>query len=151
MTAPSRRKEYARLYMRKYRRRTKNAADKKRDKRRCRESRLAVLNLYGRVCVCCGETTEQFLALDHVNSDGQEERKLYGSGSRFYRWLLKQPYDPSRYQILCHNCNMAKSLYGLCPHQEAHESNYEKAEAASEEVFREACSSESISYDSSWN
>jgi hypothetical protein len=27
-------------------------------------------------------------------------------------------YPKDRYQLLCHNCNMAKGFYGLCPHQE---------------------------------
>ncbi len=37
-------------------------------------------------------------------------------GSVLYSWLKKQGYPPG-FQVLCHNCNLAKGYYGACPHQ----------------------------------
>lgn len=72
---------------------------------------------YGGKCVCCGETTYEFLAFDHKNNDGnkqREETKVLGSG--FVRWLIDNNF-PDDIQILCHNCNCARGWYGTCPHQ----------------------------------
>jgi hypothetical protein len=67
--------------------------------------RYEVINAYGSKCVCCGETTFQFLAIDHIN------------GTMTYLWLKNHGWPPG-FQVLCHNCNLAKSLYGICPHKE---------------------------------
>lgn len=32
-------------------------------------------------------------------------------------WLKTNGY-PDGFQTLCHNCNMAKGFYGICPHKE---------------------------------
>lgn len=67
-------------------------------------------------CSCCGEAHEEFLALDHVNNDGSKCRRLGpGAGTDTYLWLKKQGY-PEGFQVLCHNCNWAKHLYGNCPY-----------------------------------
>lgn len=82
--------------------------------------RLVVLQAYSALepfCACCNERTLAFLAIDHINNDGTEHRKLTkGSGSKTYIWIYRNKY-PKGFQVLCHNCNMAKSLYGICPHQ----------------------------------
>jgi transposase-like protein len=69
-------------------------------------------------CRCCGEDEEKFLVMDHVNNDGSAHRKTaeHGTGNGFYVWLKKNGWPPG-FQILCHNCNFAKSAHGLCPHQ----------------------------------
>ena len=72
-----------------------------------------VLNHYGHKCACCGETTFEFLTLDHIDGNGAKHRKRVGN---VYSWLRKNNY-PSGYQILCFNCNCAKGFYGKCPHQ----------------------------------
>ena len=77
--------------------------------------RKAVMDHYGRRCVCCGETQEEFLTIDHVDNDGKEHRKVV-DGARLYRWLMKNDY-PKNFQILCWNCNVAKGRYGVCPHE----------------------------------
>jgi hypothetical protein len=33
-----------------------------------------------------------------------------------YRWLAKKNF-PEGFQVLCANCNVAKSQNGVCPHQ----------------------------------
>lgn len=87
---------------------------------RHRERREQVLAAYGGACMCCGEREPAFLAVDHINGGGNAHRrslnrngKIVGS-SNFYRWLVNNGF-PSDFQLLCHNCNFAKS-HGGCPH-----------------------------------
>lgn len=80
-----------------------------------RENRKKVLEYYGNKCACCGESTFEFLAIDHIFGMGDEQRKKWRSGN-FYTWIMKNNY-PNDLQILCHNCNSAKGFYGKCPHQ----------------------------------
>jgi hypothetical protein len=76
--------------------------------------RRAALDAYGRVCVCCGEAEEVFLVIDHINGGG---RKHLSTLTRsFYEWLRVEGYPPG-FQTLCHNCNWAKHVRGVCPHQ----------------------------------
>lgn len=77
--------------------------------------RKTVIVAYGGKCVCCGESDWHFLTLDHINNDGAEHRKKIGQ-SRLYIWAEQNNY-PSTLQVLCFNCNMAKGLYGICPHK----------------------------------
>jgi len=77
--------------------------------------RQQMLDMYGRACNCCGESEERFLTLDHKRNDGNIERKKYGS-SAAYRLAIKA-YQPHKYEVLCFNCNIAKSIDGTCPHQ----------------------------------
>ena len=74
-------------------------------------------------CACCGETHIEFLALDHTNGGGNKHKvalsagKTYRiSGTAIYQWIRRNKY-PEGFQVLCHNCNMAKGLYGQCPHK----------------------------------
>jgi len=71
----------------------------------------------GRVCcACCGESTREFLALDHISGDGSVARRTAGSaGKILYVWLKKQGFPPG-IQLLCHNCNCAKRVDAVCPH-----------------------------------
>lgn len=82
-----------------------------------------VYDHYGRTCVCCGEIEMIFLTLDHINNDGAaHRRKIIGNnrrdgacGPQTYRWIIKNNF-PNSFQVLCLNCNWAKSRGG-CPHQ----------------------------------
>lgn len=103
--------------------------------------RAWVLDKYGGKCVCCGESTAQFLTLDHVRDDGQREgiggatgRKaaaalqeigasalLRLAGWHHYRKLheiyTKYGTLPNDLQLLCWNCQWGKRLGGgFCPH-----------------------------------
>lgn len=82
-----------------------------------RQLREEVINAYGGKCICCNESHIEFLAIDHIYNDGKEDRKIVGTSTQFYRYLKRNNYPKDRYQILCHNCNMAKAFYGQCPHQ----------------------------------
>jgi len=64
-------------------------------------------------CACCGEWREEFLCIDHVDGGGTQHRNKV---SNIYQWLRKKDY-PEGFQVLCHNCNMARGLYGYCPHE----------------------------------
>ncbi len=83
--------------------------------------KLMVLQHYGGTtpqCVCCEERGQEFLTIDHINNDGAEHRRKIkkGGGVAFYYWL-KLNGLPKGYQVLCFNCNIAKSVYEKCPHQ----------------------------------
>ena len=81
--------------------------------------RMAVLNAYSGndiKCSCCGEKEVKFLAIDHINGGGNKHRRTFKYGSYLYNFLRKNNY-PKGYQILCHNCNLAKGFYGICPHK----------------------------------
>jgi len=80
-----------------------------------RRYREIVIKHYGGKCVCCGEDTMEFLALDHIDGGGNEQRKKAKIKNTSYQ-LFKQGFPPG-IQILCHNCNSAKGFYGKCPHE----------------------------------
>ena len=83
---------------------------------RLRECRMKIIEHYGGKCECCGETRYEFLAIDHINGDGQERRKK--GNTLEYFGIVKNNFEidyPIR--ILCHNCNLAYGFYGYCPHQ----------------------------------
>lgn len=64
--------------------------------------RSDVFNAYGGcMCICCGESILDFLTIDHINNDGNEERRRLKmsmtsnpTGDRFYGWLKKQGFPP---------------------------------------------------------
>lgn len=79
--------------------------------------RLETIKAYGGKCSCCGEDKPEFLTIDHVYNDGNDKRKLgEKSGGTLYRVLRDLGFPKDRYQLLCMNCNFAKSHFGKCPH-----------------------------------
>lgn len=81
------------------------------------KTRQMVQDAYGNACDCCGETTPEFLALDHVHNDGAAHRReTNNSPLQMYREVIRLGF-PDRFQLLCHNCNCAKGWYGQCPHE----------------------------------
>lgn len=92
------------------------ASRKRGRKTRIRDKQLC-LDHYGRLCMCCGESGEPFLTLDHINEDGYKHRKKT-KNRNIFSWLVTHDF-PSGFQILCMNCNMAKAQNGgICPHKE---------------------------------
>lgn len=69
------------------------------------------------MCRCCGEREISFLAIDHIENNGAESKRKGEpkGGVGFFTFLIRNNF-PKGFQVLCHNCNMAKSLYGSCPH-----------------------------------
>lgn len=127
-----RRRKFERIRMRKYRKenpeKVKEIAQRtyrknrevllERKRKHCLEIKKEILNKYGMKCACCGENRFQFLSLDHINGNGNKERKkIKRSGSGYYAYMKKNNYYPKHLQILCFNCNMAKAFYKICPHQ----------------------------------
>lgn len=82
-----------------------------------RKSRLEALTHYGSKCACCGEARFEFLAIDHVNGDGNKHRASgkFKPGSGFVKWLRRNGW-PKGYRVLCNNCNQSLGNYGYCPH-----------------------------------
>lgn len=80
------------------------------------EIRQTIFNHYGQKCNCtcgCNVTNPRHLTLDHVENNGAEHRKEVGKSEFFYRWVIRNNF-PDDLQILCFNCNCAKSNYGGC-------------------------------------
>lgn len=78
-----------------------------------RNNREDAIKHYGGKCACCGETTYEFLAIDHVGGGKKHRAKIKVN---IAYWLKKNGF-PKGFRILCHNCNMAKDRYGYCPHE----------------------------------
>ncbi len=78
--------------------------------------RQAALAAYGSVCACCGESEQKFLAIDHIHGGGGAHRREIGV--RIEWWLKTNGYPPG-FRVLCHNCNMARAFYKICPHEVA--------------------------------
>jgi len=86
-----------------------------------RKLKLEVLTHYSNgnlKCQCpgCDVTHIEFLSLDHINNDGKKDREINGLGIYFYARMKRLGY-PDHLQVLCYNCNLAKSMFGQCPHQ----------------------------------
>jgi hypothetical protein len=77
--------------------------------------RTEIFNHYGNSCKCCGESTKEFLCIDHIDNGRGNPATRHGMGITFYHWLKKNGY-PAGLQTLCHNCNASKGLFGRCPH-----------------------------------
>jgi hypothetical protein len=92
---------------------------------RVQELKNQVFEHYGGYkCVCCGETTKEFLMLDHINNDGADHRRKVfgenrgnGSSRTLYLWIIRNEF-PELFQVLCANCNWGKRDTGICPHQQ---------------------------------
>ena len=84
-----------------------------------RRLRQEVITGYGGKCACCGESRNEFLALDHINGGGSKERRTIASNtpSGIYRIAKRLGFPTDRYRLLCHNCNSSIGWYGYCPHQ----------------------------------
>ena len=127
------RKEYQRKYIKAWRQRNKERvrkmererwhsqtpeqkADKvAKNKARRQRLRLEAIKNYGGKCACCGESEMNFLCIDHIGGGGNKHRKEITTKS-IGEWLYVNKY-PKGFQVLCHNCNMAEGIYGICPHK----------------------------------
>ena len=77
-----------------------------------------ILDHYGPKCNCCGETTTEFLTLDHINNDGAvHKRSLNTKDSHAIKKWVVQNHFPDNFQILCYNCNCVRNTLGYCPHE----------------------------------
>lgn len=72
-----------------------------------RKLKAEVVAGYGGKCVNCGESTIEFLEIDHIEGGGRQH--LESLTRRFYNVLKDQNY-PAGYQVLCANCNWRKYI-----------------------------------------
>lgn len=79
--------------------------------------RLEMVKSYGGYCVCCGETEHAFLTLDHIQRDGAEHRRRRATAPGIWSELKQLGWPKDKYQLLCMNCNWAKRMGDLCPHE----------------------------------
>lgn len=87
-------------------------------------NKILVINYYSEGifrCACCGEDNIDFLSIDHIDGGGRKHLASIGGGkagaSELHRWLIKNDYPPG-YQVLCLNCNVARTRNGgTCPHK----------------------------------
>ena len=79
------------------------------------EAKLIVLSHYGpngKLQCCwpdCDVTDPDILELDHIENNGEEDRKIRGEGASMYRSLIRENF-PSGYQTLCCNHNRKKRM-----------------------------------------
>jgi hypothetical protein len=95
--------------------------------------RIQALKIYGGEnpsCYCCGENKYEFLALDHINDNGNEQRKKSQGGSTALLIWLKKNNWPSGLRVCCYNCNLAREFYGTCPHKVENYKNVTTIESA---------------------
>jgi hypothetical protein len=86
-----------------------------------------VIDAYGGECACCGETRREYLTIDHIDGNGNKQKREIGArtSDEFYRWLRQNNY-PKGFQVLCLNCNMGKGTYSVCPYdKDAFEEEFE--------------------------
>ena len=69
------------------------------------------LLILGSMCACpgCGMDEPLFLTIDHIHGRPKGSRKDALKEAKASGW------DKSKFQMLCWNCNMAKSNRGFCP------------------------------------
>jgi hypothetical protein len=67
--------------------------------------------MYGNQCSCCGESTKEFLTIEHIQGQIGQKKDSWA-----YRKATNE-YRPDLYEVLCMNCNFSKGKYGYCPHQ----------------------------------
>ena len=74
-------------------------------------TRQKILDTLGRRCAQCGYDADyRALQIDHVRSNGAQERAEFttkASSLRYYENILER-IDTGDYQILCANCNIIK-------------------------------------------
>lgn len=104
-----------------------HAANREKENARHRERdrylRKRALEAHGGACCkCCNEQIYEFLTIDYINGRSLHGHSRKIAGSVLYRWLAKNNY-PSGFQVLCLNCNYAKSFYSSCPHQKLNITN----------------------------
>ncbi len=101
------------------------AKNKKNTQEKTAQFKLEVFTHYSKeisdsdvpICACCKYDDIRFLTLDHIEGRKhlpKKEQKL----KTLNLWRhIKKIGLPKGYQILCFNCNIAKSTSLYCPHQ----------------------------------
>jgi hypothetical protein len=78
--------------------------------------REQIIHAYGGKCECCENSDPDVLTIDHVFKRTSKDDLL---GYELYAYLRNLGFPKQGYQLLCMNCNLAKSLCGgICPHKQ---------------------------------
>lgn len=77
------------------------------------QAKIEGIKAYGGKCVCCGEKRIEFLTIDHIKGRQGEKKR---TGKQGWLRLKYQGFPKRNIQLMCFNCNCAKSIYGACPH-----------------------------------
>ena len=85
-------------------------------RRRRKKVKRRVIDMYGGQCACCSEKNIGFLTIDHINGDGQADRKRL-KAANIYGVLVNTPLR-SDLRVLCYNCNLGRRWVDVCPHEE---------------------------------
>lgn len=103
---------------------------------RSKKVKAIVFAHYGNKCVCCGESTPEFLTIDHSERNGSVDPRCHYpgkpkhyrvTGGRWYAVIIKLGF-PADLRLLCWNCNHAEHIHGICPHKlssRAHQLSFE--------------------------
>lgn len=82
-----------------------------------RALRATMIDAYGGVCSCCGETEEIFLTLARTDDESGAGRPGPGRMSAaLLRQLRDAEWPRAGFRLLCRNCQHAVSMLGACPH-----------------------------------
>jgi hypothetical protein len=81
-----------------------------------RKLRSKIMDALGRICACCGETTPEFLTIDHIRGGGRQHRLRVKSQHSMYVDIIKRGIPKDEFRTLCMNCNFAYGHWGRCPH-----------------------------------
>jgi hypothetical protein len=85
-----------------------------------RELKAKLIAGYGSVCECCGDSTFEFMTIDHIDGTGGLLRQTSDKGSaKLFRRLIREGFPRGTYRLLCMNCNWARGVWGYCPHEKA--------------------------------
>ena len=69
-------------------------------------NRMRTIEILGGKCVVCGFSDCRALQVDHINSDGKEERLGRGHTQSALHTAIGN--SPEKFQLLCANCNIIK-------------------------------------------
>lgn len=98
-------KPHARKYKREMMRKLRAANPEKyrqQSREHKRKTREKLFMVYGDKCAVCGFSDKRALTLDHINQNGNAERRKLGERGVYRRALER--HRPEHYRILCMNC-----------------------------------------------
>ena len=105
-----------RLYKKEYNKNPKNRALKNLSTRKSIiMNRISIIKYYSHgkfECSRCKIKDFRLLDLDHINGGGSKEHRKYPGSTVFYKKIIKDGF-PSKFQVLCRNCNWLKHITDL--------------------------------------
>lgn len=94
--------------------------------------RIQVIEQYGGRCNFCPCTQFEHLTIDHIDGSGKTHRAEIGrTYGNIYEFLARTEYRPDLYRLLCWNCHMAMTRYGVEPGgEDLHDLDYWREQGA---------------------